>query len=259
MGLPRRGQLPPELPHAGAGGPQDLDHGDLPLWNPYLFSGTPLLGGFNAGAAYPVTWLMAILPVFTAWTLNLALAYDVALAGMYLFLRRQSISSTAATFGAATFAFAGYMSGPDRPHRPDRGGGVAAVDAGGRPRAHRADPDRRTRPAGERRHRRTVRVGRPAGRLPRAVPADRGGRGHHRQRRPGGHLLGRPTGHHGLSHAGQPPVAWPSRCWPSWPAWPGAWSWGRPSGSPDSSSSPSRSGRRPPTPSSPAARCRCGW
>ena len=89
---------------------RSIRHGELPLWNPYLFSGTPLLGGFNAGAAYPATWLMAVLPIFTAWTLNLALAYDVALVGMYLFLRRQSISTTGAAFGAATFAFAGYMT-----------------------------------------------------------------------------------------------------------------------------------------------------
>ncbi len=89
---------------------KDLLHGVLPLWNPYLFSGTPLLGGFNAGAAYPVTWLTAVLPVFTAWTLTLALAYDVALVGMYVFLRRQGIAGTAATFGAVTFAFAGYMT-----------------------------------------------------------------------------------------------------------------------------------------------------
>lgn len=89
---------------------RDLLHGTLPLWNPYLFSGTPLLGGFNAGAAYPATWLMAILPLPAAWSINLALVYDVTLAGTYLFLRRQPLGSTAATFGAATFAFAGYMS-----------------------------------------------------------------------------------------------------------------------------------------------------
>jgi hypothetical protein len=89
---------------------KDLIHGALPLWNPYLFSGTPLLGGFNAGAAYPATWLTAALPIFTAWTLTLALAYDVALAGMYCFLRRQGIASSAATFGAVTFALAGYMT-----------------------------------------------------------------------------------------------------------------------------------------------------
>lgn len=89
---------------------RDLQHGVFPLWNPFLFSGTPLLAGFNAGAAYPATWLTAILPVFTAWTFNLVLAYDLALAGTYLFLRRQSISTTGALFGAAAFAFAGYMT-----------------------------------------------------------------------------------------------------------------------------------------------------
>jgi len=89
----------------------DIDHGIWPLWNPYLFSGTPLLGGFNAGAAYPVSWLTAVLPLFTAWTLTLIVAYDLALAGMYVFLRRQLLSVTAATFGAVTFVFAGYMTG----------------------------------------------------------------------------------------------------------------------------------------------------
>ncbi|HEX3981472.1 MAG TPA: hypothetical protein VHW93_09610, partial [Acidimicrobiales bacterium] len=89
---------------------RDLVHGTLPLWNPYLFSGTPLLGGFNAGAAYPTTWLTAVLPLFPAWTLIVAVAYDVALSGMYVFLRRQALSSPAATYGAVTFAFAGYMT-----------------------------------------------------------------------------------------------------------------------------------------------------
>jgi len=89
----------------------DLRAGFLPLWNPYLFSGTPLLAGFNAAAAYPTTWLFAVVPLFAGWTVNLALAYDVAILGMYLFLRRQPLDPTAATFGAATFAFAGYMAG----------------------------------------------------------------------------------------------------------------------------------------------------
>ncbi len=90
---------------------QDLIHGHLPLLNPYIFSGAPLLGGFNAGAAYPLTWLFAILPSELAWTLNLIVTYEVAVVGMYLFMRRQPVSATAATFGAAAFAFAGFLSG----------------------------------------------------------------------------------------------------------------------------------------------------
>ena len=31
-----------------------LRHGQLPFWNQYIFSGTPLLAGFNAGAFYPL-------------------------------------------------------------------------------------------------------------------------------------------------------------------------------------------------------------
>ena len=120
---------------------QDLQHGLAPLWNPYLFSGTPLLGGFNAGAAYPMTWLTAVLPIFTAWTLGLVLAYDVAIVGMYALPAPAGRLVRRGHLGAATFALAGYMSGPDRAHRPDRGGGLAALDAAGRPRADRTgDP-----------------------------------------------------------------------------------------------------------------------
>ena len=54
--------------------------------------------------------MAAVVPLFPAWALTLAITYDVALAGMYVFLRRQGVSSTAATFGAVTFAFAGYMT-----------------------------------------------------------------------------------------------------------------------------------------------------
>ena len=89
---------------------QDLRAGSAPLLDPYLYAGTPLLGGFNAGAAYPATWLFGFLPSGLAWTLNLTLVYDTALAGTYLFLRRQPVSQAAATIGAATFAFGGFLS-----------------------------------------------------------------------------------------------------------------------------------------------------
>ena len=31
-----------------------LRHGQLPFWNQYIFSGTPLMADFNAGAFYPL-------------------------------------------------------------------------------------------------------------------------------------------------------------------------------------------------------------
>ena len=112
---------------------------------------------------------MAVLPVFTAWTLNLTLAYDVALAGMYLFLRRQSISTTGATFGAATFAFAGYMTAQivhidlieGAAWLPWTLVAVHALTDGNRDRVAGRPGERAGRPAGG------PDVGRPARRLPR--------------------------------------------------------------------------------------------
>ena len=83
----------------------------LPLWNPYLFSGTPLLAGSTPPPPTrpPGSWRCC--PSSSPGPSILPLAYDVALAGMYLFLRRQGLCrAAAATFGAATFAFAGYMT-----------------------------------------------------------------------------------------------------------------------------------------------------
>ena len=41
---------------------QLIAHGRLPLWNPDIWGGAPLLAGWNAGALYPGTWLFAVLP-----------------------------------------------------------------------------------------------------------------------------------------------------------------------------------------------------
>ncbi len=89
---------------------EDLRHGHLPLWNPYIWSGSPLLGGLNAGALYPFTWLFAFLPVLAAWTVNLVVVYVTAAVGMYALLRQQQLRPFAACLGAASFAFAGSMS-----------------------------------------------------------------------------------------------------------------------------------------------------
>lgn len=66
---------------------RQLASGTLPLLDPYVWSGAPLLAGWNAGAAYPLTLLFAFLPGSAAWTLNLMVTWAVAAAGMFWFLR----------------------------------------------------------------------------------------------------------------------------------------------------------------------------
>jgi len=88
-----------------------LRHGRLPLWDPYIWSGTPLLAGWNAGSLYPGTWLFAILPAGAAWTINVAAVPVICGIGMHVFLRRLGCSPLAALLGALTFTYAGFMSG----------------------------------------------------------------------------------------------------------------------------------------------------
>jgi hypothetical protein len=87
----------------------DLRHLHAPVWDPYLWSGSPLLSAFNAGAAYPVTWVFAVLPGAFAWVVNQALVEVVAAIGMVVLLRVLGRSWTASGLGALAFAYGGFM------------------------------------------------------------------------------------------------------------------------------------------------------
>ena len=89
---------------------REIRGGHLPLYDPYIWGGAPLLAGWNAGAAYPLTFLFAILPAAAAWTLNLIATWTVAGLGMYFFLRALRLGSLPGAAGALSFAFAGAMS-----------------------------------------------------------------------------------------------------------------------------------------------------
>jgi hypothetical protein len=84
-----------------------LRHGQLPFWNQYIFSGTPLMADFNAGAFYPLMSFFVILPDRAAWIATEAVLFSVIAVGMYAFLRVLKLSTLACLLGAATFAFAG--------------------------------------------------------------------------------------------------------------------------------------------------------
>jgi hypothetical protein len=90
---------------------QFIRSGQLPLWNPLIWSGSPLLGGWNAGALFPGTLLFAFLPISLAWTINLALAPVLGAIGLYLLLRRFALMEITAAFGASIFAYTGFMAG----------------------------------------------------------------------------------------------------------------------------------------------------
>ena len=85
--------------------------GHLPLFNPYANSGTPLLGGLNAGALYPLTAVFAVLPAIVAWLFNLIAVYVVASTGLFALLRWHRVRTLAAVVAALSFAYSGAMVG----------------------------------------------------------------------------------------------------------------------------------------------------
>jgi hypothetical protein len=88
----------------------EIRAGQLPLFDPYTWSGAPLLAGWNAGAAYPFILLFAVLPGAAAWSVSLIITWAVAGLGLFAFLRGLRLGPGPALLGAATFAFAGAMS-----------------------------------------------------------------------------------------------------------------------------------------------------
>ncbi len=86
---------------------RDISSGTAPLWDPYLWSGSPLLAGFNAGAAYPTTALFAVLPVSLAWALTETILFASLAWGTYLLFRTSRMSKVPAVMAAAVFSFAG--------------------------------------------------------------------------------------------------------------------------------------------------------
>ena len=83
-------------------------NGTLPVWNPYNFSGTPLLANIQAGAFYPLNILFFLLPFIWAWTALIILQPLLGGIFMYLYLRNKKIHPGAAMLGSLAWAFGGF-------------------------------------------------------------------------------------------------------------------------------------------------------
>lgn len=86
-----------------------IKQGVLPLWNPFVFAGSPLLANWQAGVFYPLNILMIIFENIYGWTLMIILQPLFASVFMYFFLRKIRLSLLPALFGAIVFAFSGYF------------------------------------------------------------------------------------------------------------------------------------------------------
>ena len=90
---------------------RQIASGHLPLLNPYANAGTPLLGGLNAGSAYPLTVIFAFIPAIAAWILNLIAIYVTAALGMFCLLRWHGLRTLSSLAAAMSFTYTGAMIG----------------------------------------------------------------------------------------------------------------------------------------------------
>ncbi len=85
-----------------------VHQGELPLWNPYLFSGTSFVGDPQPALFYPPTWLALLAPTTRALGWMLVLHIWWAGLGATLWLQEEGASWWGTLAGAAVFAFSGY-------------------------------------------------------------------------------------------------------------------------------------------------------
>lgn len=87
-----------------------LRDGRVPLWNPYLFMGAPLLANSQVGFFYPLNLLTSWLDVTRAINLNIVAHVLIATLGAYMFARRRlDASINAALLGGVSFGLGGYL------------------------------------------------------------------------------------------------------------------------------------------------------
>ncbi|MCW5850566.1 MAG: oligosaccharide flippase family protein [Anaerolineae bacterium] len=83
---------------------QQLQAGQVPLWNPYLFAGVPFLAAGQHSALYPLSVLYYILPLWLAFGWFTVIQIWLAGLGTYAYARTLGLGRGAAGMAAFTFA-----------------------------------------------------------------------------------------------------------------------------------------------------------
>lgn len=88
-------------------GYEQMRAGNVPLWNPYNFCGTPFLAGMQSSLLYPFNVSYFALPLAKA--LNLEIAFHIWLVGVLMFAwaRNRGLRFEAALLSAVTVMFSG--------------------------------------------------------------------------------------------------------------------------------------------------------
>lgn len=87
-----------------------LKKGEIPFWNPYNFSGSPLLANFQSQVFYPLSLVYFFFSQITAWTIMVILQPVLGAVFMYLFARQLGLTTVASMLSALLFNFSGFAA-----------------------------------------------------------------------------------------------------------------------------------------------------
>jgi Bacterial membrane protein YfhO len=85
-----------------------LKRGELPLWNPWIYMGTPFLANLQSGVLYPPSVLF-FLPFPLAFNSFLLAHFAAAAAGFWMLSRERGLAAAPSAVGSLTFALGGYL------------------------------------------------------------------------------------------------------------------------------------------------------
>ncbi|OGP91872.1 MAG: hypothetical protein A2157_06335, partial [Deltaproteobacteria bacterium RBG_16_47_11] len=88
---------------------ESIRHGDLPLWNPYQFSGHPFFANPQHAILYPLNGLFFLLPFDMAFNAIIILHFFLGGLFTYLFLKDLKVNSTGALISGLIFMLSGYL------------------------------------------------------------------------------------------------------------------------------------------------------
>lgn len=83
---------------------EQIKNGNWPLWNPYNFSGNPLLANIQSHNFYPLNILFYIFSLIPAWIIFILITPLLSALFMYLFMREIKTSKIGSIFSATSFA-----------------------------------------------------------------------------------------------------------------------------------------------------------
>jgi hypothetical protein len=95
--------------------------GHFPLWDPYVWYGQPLIGQAQPGTAYPLNWLLFLLPLRHGWMRQIFLhwyfagIHVMAAAFAYRLARELGCRRATSLLGGVIFSLSGYMAQTDWP------------------------------------------------------------------------------------------------------------------------------------------------